>query len=180
MSKNILIISTSLRKGSNSDVLSEQFRKGAIDAGNSVEKINLLGKKIEFCKGCLACQVSKECVIKDDAIGIAAKMLKADVIVFATPVYYYGMSGQLKTLLDRANSLYSSDYKFTDIYLLATAADDTEETFEGTVTGINGWIVCYDKAHLAGTVFAGGVNFPGDIKSHPAVQKAYDMGKSIK
>lgn len=180
MSKNILIISASLRKSSNSDALAEEFKKGALEAGNNVDKIDLAGKRIEFCKGCLACQNTQQCVIKDDAIDIADRMLKADVIVFATPIYYYGLSGQLKTLLDRANPLYTTDYAFRDIYLLASAADDEEGTIDGTVTGLNGWIVCYEKSHLAGTVFAGGVNEPGEVKGHRAMQEAYNMGNSIK
>lgn len=106
-------------------------------------------------------------------------MCHADVIVFATPVYYYSMSGQLKTLLDRANSLFASDYAFRDIYLLTTAAEDEESTPEGTETGIQGWIDCFEKAELKGTVFAGGVNDVGEMDGHPALQKAYHMGTAV-
>lgn len=178
MSKNILVISTSLRKGSNSDALAEEFMRGAKEAGNSVDKIELIGKKIEFCKGCLSCQTTKKCVIKDDVPAIAEKMLHADVIVFATPVYYYGMSGQMKTLLDRSNPLFTTDYAFRDIYLLAAAAEDGAHTIDGTVEGLNGWIVCYENAHLAGTVFAGGVTMPDEITGNKALKKAYEAGKT--
>jgi multimeric flavodoxin WrbA len=95
MSKKVLIISTSPRKGSNSDALADEFAKGAMDAGNEVEKVSLIGKDIQFCRGCLACQKTKRCVIHDDADTIVQeKMLLADVLVFATPIYYYEMSGQ--------------------------------------------------------------------------------------
>ena len=97
------------------------------------------------------------CVIRDDADTIVQKMRAADVLVFATPVYYYGMSGQMKTMLDRANPLLPSDYIFRDIYLLTAAAEDDPETPEGTVHGLQGWISCFEKARLAGSVFAGGV-----------------------
>ncbi len=180
MSKRILIIKTSLRSNSNSDALADAFAKGAAESGNTVEEISLQGKNIAFCRGCLACQQLGRCVIQDDAISIAEQMKTAEVIVWATPIYYYEMSGQMKTLIDRANSLFPSDYAFRDIYLLTAAAEDEDGVDEGAIHGLNGWIACYEKARLAGTVFAGGVNDAGDIKGHPALQQAYEMGKSVK
>lgn len=180
MSKKVLVISTSPRKGGNSDLLADEFIRGAQDAGNSVEKITLYDKSISFCKGCLSCQNTCRCVIHDDADSIAQKMLTADVLVFATPVYYYGMCGQMKTMLDRANPLYSSNYRFRDIYLLATAAENSEHTVDGTVTGLQGWIACFEHARLAGTVFGGGVTAVGEIKGHPALKTAYAMGAEIR
>ena len=70
-------------------------------------------------------------------------MLTADVLVFATPIYYYGMCGQMKTLLDRANPLFTADYAFRDIYLLAAAAEDDKHTVDGAVTGLGGWVDCF-------------------------------------
>ena len=104
--KKIIVISTSLRHGSNSNILAEKFIEGAKAAGNEVEKISLVGQNIQFCKGCMACQKQGRCVIKDDVNSIMAKVLKADVICWATPIYYYEMSGQMKTLIDRMNSDY--------------------------------------------------------------------------
>lgn len=179
MPKNILVISTSLRNNSNSDILADYFIEGAKSVGNNVEKISLKDKNIAFCKGCLACQQTKKCVINDDAVEIADKMCSADVIVFATPIYYYEMSGQMKTLLDRANSLYTRDYSFRDIYILTTAAEDEDYVPEKAVSGLNGWIDCFEKAKLSGTVFAGGVSDTGDIANHPMLQKAYDMGTKV-
>lgn len=178
MSKHILILSTSLRKNSNSDALAESFAKGAREAGNQVEQISLRDKTIGFCKGCLACQKTGRCVIHDDADVIAQKMLHADVLVFATPIYYYEMSGQMKTLLDRANPLFIADYAFRDIYLLTSAAENEDYVDERAVSGLEGWIACFEKARLAGKVFAGGATEPGEIDGHPALQKAYQMGKS--
>ena len=177
--KNVLIISSSLRKGSNSESLADAFARGAADTGNEVELISLRGKDIRFCRGCLACQKTQKCVIADDAPAIVAKMHDADVIVFATPIYYYEMSGQLKTLLDRANPLYTSDYCFRDIYMLTSAAEDEQTTPERAVMGLTGWIDCFEKSHLAGTVFAGGVNAPEEIKGHPALAEAYALGNKI-
>ena len=132
MSKKVLIISSSLRADSNSDALAQAFAEGARTAGSEVELVRLAGKTLGFCRGCLACQKTGRCVIRDDGDVIAQKMLHADVLVFATPVYYYGMSGQLKTLLDRANPLFASNYAFRDVYLLCTSADEGTDASDGT------------------------------------------------
>lgn len=179
MSKKVLIISSSPRKGGNSEKLVEAFVKGAAERGNAAETIYLREKSFSFCKGCFACLKFGHCVIADDAVEIAKKMHDADVLVFATPVYYYSVSGQLKTMLDRANPLYDTDYAFTKVYLLATAAEDEAETVEGAEKAVQGWVDCFDRAEFSGTVFAGGVNDVGDIAGHPALEKAYQVGKDI-
>ena len=179
MSKTVLVLSTSPRKGGNSDALADAFVRGAQEAGNQVEKITLYDKTIGFCKGCLSCQNTQRCIIRDDADAITQKMLIADAIAFATPIYYYGMCGQMKTLLDRANPLFPAAYQFRDIYLLAAAAEADEHTVDGAVTGLQGWIDCFEKARLAGTVFAGGVTAVGEIQGHPALQRAYETGKTV-
>lgn len=180
MSKNILILSSSLRANSNSDALAEAFARGAREAGNTVEAVSLKGKSVAFCKGCMACQKTQACVLRDDAAALAEQIKNAEVLVFATPVYYYGMSGQLKTLLDRCNPLFASNYAFRDVYLLATAAEDDGSAVEGTVKGMQGWIDCFENACLAGTVFAGGVNDTGEIQGHPALEEAFALGREIR
>ena len=179
MSKKVLIITSSFRKGGNSDLMAEAFAKGAKEAGNKVEIISLADKSVEFCHGCLSCLQSGKCVINDDAVKITKKMKEAEIIAFATPVYYYSIAGQLKTMLDRANALFNLEYQFRDIYLLASAAEDGEETVAGTRTAIQGWIDCYEKAKLVGTIFAGGVTAKGDIEGHKALEEAYLAGKKI-
>ena len=129
----------------------------------NVCKISLRDKNIGFCKGCLVCLKTGQCVIKDDAVEIAQKMHDAEVIAFASPIYYYEMSGQMKTMLDRANWLYGSDYAFRDIYFMSAAAEDGSEVDRRAVNGLEGWIACFERAKLAGTVFAGGVDAAGQI-----------------
>ena len=177
--KKILIISTSLRGNSNSHRLAEEFGRGAADSGNDVEIVTLHQKDIRFCIGCLSCVKTGKCVLKDDAPEIVGKMYDADILVFATPIYYYEMSGQMKTLLDRANPLFGGDYKFTDIYMLTSAAEDEPEVPARAISGLEGWIECFERARLAGNVFAGGVTDPGDIRNHPSLEAAYDMGRNI-
>lgn len=177
--KNILVISTSLRKGGNSETLAKSFSEGAEQAGHNVEIISLAGKTINFCRGCLACQKTQKCVINDDANEITDKMLKADIIVFATPIYYYEMSGQMKTLLDRSNPLYTMDYKFREVYLLASAAEDDDTVMDRAITGLGGWLECFEKAELNGTILAKGVTEVGDIDNNDILKKAYEMGVSI-
>jgi hypothetical protein len=134
---------------------------------------------VNFCRGCFVCQEKKRCVIRDDADAICQKALNADVLVFATPIYYYEMSGQLKTLLDRLNPLFPSDYAFRDVYLLTSAAEDEETVPRRAVSGVEGWIECFERAKLAGTVFMGGVTAAGESPAHPALEQAYRMGKEV-
>jgi len=179
MGKNVLIVTASLRPNSNSDALATAFAEGARAAGNAVETVSLKGKSINFCLGCLACQKTQKCVIRDDAAALAEKVKNAGAVAFATPVYYYGPSGLLKTFLDRCNPLYPSDYAFRDVYLLAAAADADESAMDGPVKAMEGWVGCFERARLAGTVFAGGVDAPGGTEGHPAIKRAYDMGRTI-
>ena len=182
MSKSVLILSASPRKNSNSDLLAEEFARGAREKGHTVEKISLTGKTLQFCKGCLICQSKKDgrCVMRDDADAIVQKLAKADVLVFATPIYFYEMSGQMKTLLDRTNPLFPVDYAFRDIYLLATAADEDESAMDGAVKGLEGWISCFEKCHLAGVVRGVSCNEAGSVREHPEQLKtAHDMGNTL-
>lgn len=177
--KHIIVISTSLRPGSNSDMLADKFIEGATAAGHSVEKISLTGKNIQFCRGCMACQKVGKCVIKDDVNAIMAKVMEADVVAWATPIYYYEMSGQMKTLIDRMNAMFSLDYKFRDVYMLSTAAEDEPETPRRAEAGLTGWIDCFEKARLAGTLFCGGVNDAREITGNHKLQEAYELGKHV-
>ena len=177
--KNVLIVTTSLRNGSNSDMLAEYFKNGAVSAGNNVETVSLKNKTVGFCRGCFACQKTGKCVIEDDANEITDKIAAADVVVWATPIYYYEMSGQMKTMIDRANSLFARERKFKDVYLLATADDADGSTPECALKGLKGWIKCMKGARLAGSVFVGGVESAGAIESNEGLTEAFDLGKNV-
>lgn len=180
MSKKVLIISTSLRNNANSEILARETEKGAREAGNEVEFITLKDKDIKFCKGCLACQKIGHCVINDDANEITEKMKEADVIIWATPVYYYEMSGQMKTMIDRANSLFATGHRFKEVYLIATAADSSKGVIQHVINGLNGWIACFSGVKLSGYINGCGLESPNEAKSNSSLlQEAYNMGKNI-
>lgn len=179
MAKKILIIETSLRAKSNSDRLAESFAEGAKAAGNDVEIVSMKGKNIGFCTGCFGCQKKGHCVIKDDANEITEKILEAEVVVWSTPIYYYEMSGQMKTMIDRANSLYSRDYKFREVYLLSVAAEDEKYVDKNAAGGVQGWVDCFENAQFMGKVFAGGINEQGEIEGNKALDEAYSMGNAV-
>ena len=177
--RKVVVISTSLRAGSNSNALAEQFAEGAKAAGNEVEFISLKGKEIKFCIGCLSCQKTGACVFKDDVPAIMDSVLNADVVCWATPIYYYEMSGQMKTLIDRMNAMYPKDYRFRDIYLLTTAADDDENAPKRAESGLQGWMDCFDKSGLKGHIFCGGVNGAREITGNTKLQEAYELGRNV-
>ncbi|MBS7008686.1 flavodoxin family protein [Anaerostipes sp.] len=180
MSKRVLAIETSPRKHGNTEMMAEKFLKGAEEAGHKTEKISLYDRKIQFCRGCLACQTTKECVIKDDMSTILGKIQEADVLVFSTPIYFYEMTGQMKTLLDRTNPLFPAEYEFRDVYLLAACADTEETSADGAVKGLKGWIDCFGQARLAGVLCGYGAEEKGDIEKMPEIlSRAYGMGKEI-
>lgn len=180
MSKKVIILSTSPRRGGNSEALADAFLAGAAGAGHTVEKICLYDKDIRFCRGCLACQKTMRCVIHDDVEAILDKMRRADVVVFATPIYFYEMSGQMKTLLDRTNPLFPAAYDFRDVYLLATAADGEESAMDGAEQGLAGWISCFDQAKLRGVLRGVDVDSPGAIQDRPALlEQAARMGAGV-
>ena len=177
--KRVIVISTSLRPGSNSHALAEQFAKGAEAAGNQVELISLRGKEIKFCVGCLSCQKTGACIFKDDVPAIMESVLNADVVCWATPIYYYEMSGQMKTLIDRMNAMYTKDYRFRDIYLLTTAFENEEHVPQRAESGLQGWIDCFGKSKLKGHLFCGGVGAPNEIAGNAKLQEAYEIGKIV-
>ena len=180
MSKKVLIISTSLRPNANSEILARETERGAKDVGHEVEFVTLKDKVINFCKGCMACQKLGKCVINDDANEITLKMKEADVIVWATPVYYYEMSGQMKTLIDRANSLYATGKNFSETYVITTSADSSKGVVQTVLNGVKGWVACFGGLELKGYLEAGGLDNPNDIQNRKELlEQAYNMGKGI-
>ena len=175
----VLVISTSLRPGSFSERLATSFTKGARDAGHEVEFVSLKGKPLRFCTGCVRCQTTKRCMLSDSAPAIIEKIRLCDAVVWATPVYYYSMCGQMKVLIDRSNPLYVSEYNLKDVYVLATCADESPDAIEGVVKGVQGWVDCLPGTRIAGTLCATGLPVDRDIGDTGFLEKAYEMGRSL-
>ncbi|MDR3141434.1 MAG: flavodoxin family protein [Tannerellaceae bacterium] len=176
MAKKILIISASPRKSGNSDLLCDQFTLGAWESGHNVEKIFLRSEKIKYCIGCGNCIETGKCVQKDSMNEILTKMVDADVLVFATPVYFYAMNGQLKTFIDRTVPRYR-EFK-GKIYFIATCADPEQSAVEGTVSDFRGFLACATGLEEAGMIFGLGVWNVGDVVNNPAMLQAYQAGKN--
>ncbi len=177
MSKKVLVLSASPRKGGNSDLLCDQFMLGAKEAGHTVEKIFLRDKEINYCTGCGAC-LGKDCPQEDDMAEVLEKMITSEVILMATPVYFYTMNGQMKTLIDRTCSRYT-EINDKDFYFIATAADDSKQAMERTLEGFRGFTSCLEGAKEKGIIYGTGVWNMGDIKESKAMEQAYEMGKAV-
>ena len=178
MCKKVLVLSSSPRKGGNSDTLCDQFIKGAQESGNDVEKIYLRNKRINYCTGCGTCNLQKPCPQKDDAAEVIDKMVKADVIVLATPVYFYTMSAQMKTLIDRSCARYT-EITNKEFYFIIAAAENDKAMMERTIDGFRGFLDCLEGPQEKGTVYGIGAWKVGEIKDTPYMQEAYNMGKMV-
>lgn len=177
--KNVLIISASPRKGGNSDTLCDRFAQGAKASGNNVEKIFIATKNIGYCRGCGVCNSTHKCVQKDDMAEILDKMVSADVIVLATPVYFYTMDGQMKTFIDRTVPRYT-EIKNKDFYFIMTAADTEKASLERTLEAFRGFTEdCLEGAREAGIIYGVGAWNVGEIKNTPSYDEAYEMGRKV-
>ena len=177
MQKKVLVLSASPRIEGNSDTLCDQFIKGAEASGNEVEKIYVHNQTIGFCMACYACKKTGSCVQRDDMFAILDKMVNADVIVLATPVYFYTMNGQLKTLIDRTLPRYT-EIRDKDFYFIATAADE-RAAMERTMDGLRGFTDCLPGAKIRGLIYGAGAWQKGDIKTNKAMKEALDKGSRI-
>lgn len=177
--KKILIISASPRKNGNSALLCDRFAQGAEEKGHETEKVFLPSKNIGYCRGCGVCGTTCKCVQKDDMAEILDKMVNADVIVLATPVYFYSMDGQMKTFIDRTVPRYT-EIKNKDFYYIMTAADTEKSSLSRTIEGFRGFTLdCLEGAKEAGIIYGTGAWNPGEIKETPAFDEAYEMGRNV-
>lgn len=178
--KKIVLVSSTFRKRGNSEILADEFEKGALEGGNQVKRINLRDIELKFCIGCLSCLKTGKCVQKDSVNALLEDVAQADILVFATPVYYYEMSGQMKTFLDRLNPLYGRDNAFKEVYLIATSAEDDKHAMDGAIKGLQGWIDCFDGVRLKKVIYGTGLEKTGEAQGSKAAKEAYEVGKSIK
>lgn len=179
MGKKVLILSGSPRKGGNSDLLCDEFMKGAIESGNDVEKIRVSEKNIGYCRACYACRDTGKCVIKDDMAELLQKMIDSDVLVLASPVYFYSIDAQLKAVIDRTVARWT-EVKDKELYYIVTAADSENESAETTINCFRGYADCVEGAKEMGIIYGMGAYEKGKILETPAIKEAYEMGKRVK
>ena len=182
MGKKIIVLNGSPRKNGNTSALVKAFREGAEGAGHSVTEFWLGGMKINGCRGCCAGGKNPEspCVQKDDMEQIYPAYKEADVVVLASPLYYWTISGQLKCAFDRLFAVAECDPNYTNprkesALLMAAEGNGFEET-----------VYWYDRlmGHIGwkdwGKVLCGGVMAVGDIEGKPELEEARRLGASIK
>lgn len=177
MSKSVFVILGSPRKNGNSEVICNAFIEGSEIAGHTTEKVFLHEKEIHSCRACYACQNTGKCIINDDMNELLDRMIKADVIVLATPVYFYSLSGQLKTMIDRTLPCYT-EIANKDFYFVATAADG-KSSIERTMDALKGFTDCLPNSKIKGYIYGAGLHNKGEAEQSKYLQKAYEMGKNI-
>ncbi|MGN0136449.1 NAD(P)H-dependent oxidoreductase [Anaerotignum sp.] len=179
MSKRVLILSGSPRRGGNSDLLCNAFLRGAEEAGNQVKKIFIRDKKIGYCNACYYCREhGGVCAVKDDMEEILQEMHWADVIVMASPVYFYSIDAQMKTVIDRTVAQWT-ELKNKEFYYIMTAAEADKAAMDCTLECFRGFAVCLDGSTEKGVLYGSGVYEAGAVKETPLIQEAYEMGKAV-
>ena len=178
MTKKILILSGSPRKQGNSDLLCDEFMRGALDAGHTVEKIRVQEKKVAYCTACYACRDTGNCAIKDDMADIMQEIIDCDVMVLASPVYFYSIDAQLKAVIDRSVCRWT-EVKNKEMYYIMTAADKEKESMDTTLACFRGYADCVEGAIEKGIIYGTGVYHTGEIKKTKYMQEAYEMGKNV-
>lgn len=179
--KKVLILSGSPRKGGNSDILCDEFAKGAADAGNEVEKIFVAEKKIAMCTGCYFCRKSGgRCAFNDDMGEILQKIIDCDVLVLSSPVYFYSICAQLKAVIDRTVARWT-EIRNKELFYIATAAEADRDTLDTTLACFRGFAKCVDGYEEKGVLYGKGVYEKGDVLNRPElITIAYEMGNSIR
>ena len=178
MNKKVIIISSTPRKNGNSQILCEAFEKGAKESGNEVELISLRKNKINYCEACYGCRKTGKCVQKDGMNEILEKMLEADVLVLATPIYMYDVCGQLKTFIDRILPKYT-EIKNKDLYFIATCAENDKNAISSAIQTVQGLIDCLEEVELKDVIYGTGLYDVGEAANSKTYSEAYQLGKNI-
>ena len=181
MSKKVLILMGSPRKQGNTELLCEEFARGAREAGHEGEMVLIRDKNINGCVACGACRSNGgTCVQQDDMQPVYEQIEAADAIVLGSPIYYYTWSSQMKTVLDRfyAKSPHLQNKTFYLISACHAGEEKYTETMLDTFRKFHG---CFRAGgnQEGGFVFGLGAGAAGDVKSSPAMQQAYEMGKAV-
>ena len=173
-----LVLNSSPRHGGNCDLLCDEWIKGARDKGHEVEKVMLEDMNISTCKACYACRTTKCCFQNDGINELMEKMIEADVIVMATPIYFYSLSGQMKCLIDRCLPRYREmvDKQFV---FIVTAADPNHSGCAEAINSMRGFLRCLPGAKVKDILYGSGAWDKGDVLKLPVLKEAYQSGYSL-
>ena len=175
----IVLLEGSPNQHGSSNLLADCFRQGAEEAGHTVEIIDAAHADIHPCTGCIHCGYEGPCVQKDEMESIRPRILGADMMVFVTPLYYYGMSAQLKTLIDRFCAFNSSiQSKHMKSALIAAAWNSDSWTFDALKAHYD-TLVRYLNLEDLGAVYGKGCGTPSMTAQSKYMKLAYDLGRSI-
>lgn len=175
----ILVITGSPHKAGTSALMAEQFIKGAAEAGHEVCRFDSAFKNIHPCIACERCHnTDKGCTFKDDMEELNPQLLEADAVIFVSPIYYYGMTAQIKSVIDRFYANDAALHGSKKSALLLTFADDTVESAEGSVATFKG-MINYLKWEDAGIIAALECSVLEDIKKTDFPKQAYEFGKTF-
>lgn len=178
MSK-IIVLTGSMRKGGNTDLLAQAFAQGA-SKNNDVEIISVADYKVNPCIGCNSCfkREGNNCFQNDDMNLIYEKLKSADMLVIASPVYFYGISAELKAVIDRLHTPMRDGFHIKKLALLLVGAATIPELFDAIKLQYQ-LVLNYFKLEDAGMVLVRGVQDIGDIKNNDALKEAYNLGLSV-
>lgn len=174
----ILVLTGSPRKGGNSSTLADNFIKGAKEAGHHVERFDAAFKNVHPCIGCNKCGMNGDCIFKDDFEFVRRHITDSDVVVFATPMYYFGISAQLKAVIDRFYAVNGKIHRPKKAVLLMTYANTSPAEAEPikkhyeVLLNYLGW-------QDAGQIIASGVWPAGAVNDTLYPEQAYELGKNI-
>ncbi len=178
MGKDILYIISSPRKGGNSDLLADQFIKGAEESGNTVDKLYLVDKNMGYCRGCMGCVKNGECIIDDDVSKILDRMIASDVIVLSTPVYFFSMNSIMKTLIDRTITRYD-EITNKEFYYIVTASIEDEKYLKNTFRPLRAFTDCLPGSIPKDKIAATGITEKGAVLNSPVYDEIYEIGKNV-
>jgi NAD(P)H-dependent FMN reductase len=177
MTKNILVLVGSPRHNGNTELLADAFINGAADEGNKVTKYVLQGKNILPCIDCQACFKTGKCILRDDMNEVYELLSSANILVLASPVYFYGVSAQLKALLDRLHNPVRDTFPIKSSVFLSVCADNAEAFIPSIAMykAIGRYLGWEDK----GIVTACNVESKGDIAGRAELNLAYELGRQV-
>lgn len=176
---NIVILVGSVRKKGNTARLAQSFAEGAAK-NNNVEIVSVADYNVNPCIGCNSCftREGNQCFQNDDMVRIYDKLRNADIVVIASPVYFYGISAQLKAVVDRLHTPMRNTFRIKKLGLLLVGAAELPNLFEPIIMQYQ-MVLDFFKLEGIGMVLVRGVKDIGDIEGSPALKEAYELGKTI-